>query len=142
MVNHDQKGIEAGREGQIGDKIAGKLLEGTRCGQFDGRQWRYSGVGVGFVLLAGCAALDITADKGGEAWPPEFGSDKLAGFKKARVAGGFVIMTAGKDGAAEGVISGYVDVAFVGEDARVYLPVSEMGAEWKGNIFVHGLECL
>ena len=36
MVDHDQKGIEAGREGQIGDEIAGKLLERTRCGRCDG----------------------------------------------------------------------------------------------------------
>ena len=99
-------------------------------------------MGVGFVLLAGCAAFDISAGKGGKAWPPEFGSNKLVDFKKAGVASGFMIMTAGKDGAAEGVVGGNIDAAFVGEDARVHLPVSKAGAEREGNILVHGLECL
>ena len=33
-------------------------------------------------------------------------------------------------------------MALVGEDSGINLPVSEAGAEWKGNILVHGLECL
>ena len=32
MVDHDQKGIEAGGRGEVGDKVTGDLLEGAGCG--------------------------------------------------------------------------------------------------------------
>ena len=35
---------------------------------------------VGLVLLAGFATLNVFADIGGEAWPPEFSCDELASF--------------------------------------------------------------
>ena len=31
MVNHDQQGIEARGDREVGDKITGDLLEGVRC---------------------------------------------------------------------------------------------------------------
>ena len=42
---------------------------------------------VGFVLLAKGTAFDISADKGGEAGPPEFSGDQLASFQEARMTG-------------------------------------------------------
>ena len=58
------------------------------------------------------------------------------------MAGRLVIMAALKNGAAERVISGDIDVAFVGEDACFNLPIGEARAEGKGNVLMHGLECL
>ena len=97
---------------------------------------------VGFVLLVFSTALDITMNKGGKAWPPEFGGNKLTSFKEARVAGGFMVITSFKDGTEEGVVSRDVNTAFVGEDSHFNLPVGKMGAEWKGNILMHRLKCL
>ena len=99
-------------------------------------------MGVGLVLLACHTAFNILADKGGEAWPPELGGDKLAGFEEARVSGRFMIMAVGKDGMAKGVISGNINTAFIGEDSCLHLPVSKAGAEQEGNIFVHRLKRL
>ena len=53
---------------------------------------------VSFVLLAFSTALDISADKGSKAQPPEFCGDQLAGFQEAGVSGRFVIMAIFKYG--------------------------------------------
>ena len=99
-------------------------------------------MGVGLVLLACRTAFDIAVDKGGEARPPELSSNKLVGFKEARVSGGFMIMAAGKDGSAKGVIGRNINAALIGEDFCLHLPVSKAGVEREGNILVHRLKCL
>ena len=80
MVYHNQERIKVRGDGKISDEIAGDLLEWVRSKQFDRIQWRYSGVSVGFVLLAFSAAFNISADKGSKAWPPELCSDQLVGL--------------------------------------------------------------
>ena len=75
MVDHDHERIEAGGQRKIRDKIARNLLERTRGDGFNGRKGGYGGVRVNFVLLAEGTALDVAADVGGEAGPPEFGRD-------------------------------------------------------------------
>ena len=97
---------------------------------------------VNLVLLAKGTALDIAADKGGKAGPPEFSSDQLASFQKAGMTGGFVIMAALKDGAAEGVVCRDVDAALGSKDAGFDLPVSEPGVKGKRDVLVHRLEGL
>ena len=97
---------------------------------------------VNFILLAKGTALHVAADEGGEPRPPEFSGDKLASFQEAGVAGRLVVVAAGENGTAEGIISGDVDMAFVGEDARFDLPVGEAGTEGERDILVHGLESL
>ena len=62
MVDHNQKEIEAGRDREIGDKVTRDLLERAGCKGVDGGEWWNSGMGIGFVLLAGCAAFDIFTD--------------------------------------------------------------------------------
>ena len=62
MVYHDQGGIGASRRGEIGDKVARDLLEGAGCRGVNGGEQGNSGMSVGFVLLAGCTALDIFMD--------------------------------------------------------------------------------
>ena len=89
------------------------MLEGARGDGFNGRERGYGGVRVNFVLLAEGTALDVAADVGGKAGPPEFGRDQLSCLQEARVAGGLVIMAALEDGTAEGVVRGDVDAAFV-----------------------------
>ena len=142
MVDHDQERIEAGGDGEISDEVAGDLLEGAGGDGFDGRQGGHGGVCISFILLAKGTALHVSADKGGEPGPPKFGGDKLAGFQEAGVAGGLVVMAAGKNGSSEGIVRRDVDAAFVGEDARFDLPVSEAGTEGERDIFLHGLESL
>ena len=97
---------------------------------------------VNLVLLAKGTSFDIAVDEGSKAGPPELGGDQLSGFQEAGMSGGFVIVAACKDGAAEGVISGDIDTAFIGEDAGFHLPVGQSGTEGERNILVHGLEGL
>ena len=97
---------------------------------------------VNFVLLAEGTALDISADVGGEAGPPEFSRDQLSCFQEAGMTGGFVIMAALEDGTAEDVVRGDVDAAFVHKNAGFDLPVSQARTEGKRNVLVHGLESL
>ena len=49
-------------------------------------------MGVGFVLLAGCASIHIFLDELIHTWPPMSGSDELFGFEISRVAGCLMIM--------------------------------------------------
>ena len=49
-------------------------------------------MGVGFVLLTGCASINIFFDELGHSWPPVSGSDELFGFKVSRVASGLVVV--------------------------------------------------
>jgi len=75
MVYHDQERIKAGGGGEVGDEIAGDLLEGSRGGGFNwGKGWQ-GGVCVRFVLLANGTAFNIFMDLGGETGPPKLGSD-------------------------------------------------------------------
>ena len=78
---------------------------------------------VNLVLLAKGTALDVAADEGSKAGPPEFSCDQLSCLQEARVTGGLVIMAALEDGTAEGVVRGDIDTAFVREDAGFNLPV-------------------
>ena len=80
MVYHDQERIKVRGDREIHDEITGNLLEGTGGNRFNGRQGGYGGVCVSFVLLAEGTALDIAADEGGKARPPELGGNKLACF--------------------------------------------------------------
>ena len=71
MVDHDQKGIKTIRKREVGDEITGDLLEGAGAGGRNGEERGSGWMGVDLVLLARCAAADITADVRGEAWPPK-----------------------------------------------------------------------
>ena len=75
MVYHNHERIEAGGDREICDKIAGDLLEGAGDDGFDGREGGYRRVCVNLVLLAEGTALDVAADEGSKAGPPEFGGD-------------------------------------------------------------------
>ena len=97
---------------------------------------------VNLVLLAKGTALDVAVDEGSKAGPPEFGGNQLSGFQEAGVSGGFMIMASRKDGTVEGVVSGDIDTAFVGEDAGFNLPVGQPGMEGERNVLMHGLEGL
>ena len=114
VVDHDQKGIEARRRGEVGDKVTGDLLEGAGGGGVNGGERWNGGVGVGFVLLAGGTAFNILADIGGEAGPPKFRRDELSGFQVAGVAGTLMVVATLEDSVAEGFIVGDVDTTLVG----------------------------
>ena len=95
---------------------------------------------VGLVLLAKSTAVNIAADIGSKARPLEFSGDQLASFQEAGMTGGFVIMAAFEDGAAERVVGGNIDTALISEDTRFDLPVGEAGTEGERDVLVHGLE--
>ena len=114
MVDHDQERVKACRDRKICDQVTRDLLEGARSGGFDRGKWRDGGVSIGFVLLAFSTDLDIAVDKEGQARPPEFGGDELAGLEEAGMAGGFMIMAPLKNGTTKGVISGDINMALVG----------------------------
>ena len=97
---------------------------------------------VNLVLLEKSTALNVSADKGGEAGPPELSGDQLASFQEAGMTGRFVIVAAFEDGTAKRVVRGDVDTAFVRKDAGVNLPVSQPGTEGEQDVFVHGLKSL
>ena len=88
------------------NKVTGDLLEGAGCGGVDGSEWGNSGMCVHLILLAGCTAFDVFTDVGGQARPPELGSDKLAGLQVARMSSSFIIMVTLEDGAVKGFIIG------------------------------------
>ena len=58
-----------------------------------------------------------------ETWPPELGSNELVGLEVTRVAGSFVVVAVGEDGATEGVLWRDIDATFVGQDTIIELPV-------------------
>ena len=75
MVYHDQYRIKSRRGGEVGDEVAGDLLEWAGCGGEDGdKQWGHR-VGVYLVLLAYCTPLHILSNKGSKSRPPEFSGD-------------------------------------------------------------------
>ena len=53
MVDHNQKGIEAGGRGEVSDTVAGDLLEGPGGGGADGSEQGNGWMGISLVLLAG-----------------------------------------------------------------------------------------
>jgi len=88
---------------------------------------------VRFVLLAGSTSFNVFSDIRGETGPPEFGGDKLSGFKVSGVSGCFVVMTPSEDGMTNGVIVGDVCSALVSEDSTLMLPVGEAGMKGEEN---------
>ena len=72
MVNHNQKGIKTIRKWEVHDQVTRDLLEqmgtGGQNGEGQGLGWMH----VDLVLLASSTSMDITANIGCEAWPPEF----------------------------------------------------------------------
>ena len=142
MVDHDQKGIEAGGGREVGDKVTGDLLEGAGRRGANGGEWRDGRVCICLVLLAGGASLDVFADVRGETGPPEFCRDELSSFEVTGVTGALMVMTSLENGVAKGIIIGDIDTALIGQNARVDLPVGEAGTEGERDILVHGLEGL
>ena len=67
MVNHDQKGIEAGRRREVSYKVTQDLLEGAGRRGVNGGERRDSRMSIGLVLLAICTAFNIFSDIGGQA---------------------------------------------------------------------------
>jgi hypothetical protein len=73
---------------------------------FNRGKWGNGGVGVGFVLLTHSTPFYILSDIGNEAWPPEFGGDKLASFKVAGVAGCLMVVAALENHFTEEIVVG------------------------------------
>ncbi len=142
MVYHDQKRIKRRRHGEIGDQIAGDLLEGVGCGGADRGERGNRGMRVGLVLLANGTAINIFPYIGGEAGPPEFRCYELAGFQIAGMTGGDVVVTTLQDRAAKGVIGRNIDTSLVREDTGIELPVREARAEGSRDVFFHRLKSL
>ena len=123
MVDHDQQGIKARGGGEVDDQVAGDLLEGARHVGLDWGEWRDGGVCVCLVWLTYGIAFDILTHKLCETRPPKLSGDKLASLEIARVTSGLVVMAAGEDGMAEGVLRRDIDMAFVSQDVVIKFPI-------------------
>ena len=130
MVDHDQERVKTIGDREVSDQIAGDLLKGASGSGDNGGQWRVRGVGVRFVLLAGCTARNILVDEGGKTWPPEFRGDELAGLENTGVTCCGMIVVAGDNGAAECGVSGNIDTILKGQDTSVVFPVGESRAKF------------
>ena len=53
-----------------------------------------------------------------------------------------MVVASFEDGAAEGIVSGDVDMALIGEDTGLGLPVSEVGAKGERDVLMHRLKRL
>ena len=49
-------------------------------------------MGLGLILLTGCASINIFFDELGHSWPPVSSGDELFGFKVSGVASSLVVM--------------------------------------------------
>ena len=98
-------------------------MEWSSGGRANGGKGWNGGVCVGFVSLASRTPFNVFTYERREAGPPKLGGNKLVGFKIARVAGGFMIVAAGKDGVSERGVRGNVNASLVGENALSILPV-------------------
>ena len=105
MVDHDQKGIEAIRKGEVGDQIAGDLLKGAGARGWNRKEGRSVQMCVHLVLLARSTATDVVVDVGGKAWPPELGCNQLTSFENTGKSCSGVVMVASNNRMAK-VISG------------------------------------
>ena len=92
------------------------------------------GVSVGFVLLACGTAFNILVHKLCESQPSKLRGDKLTSLEITWVTSSLMIMTMSENGAAEGILQGYVDTAFVGQDVIIKFPVGKTGPESGGNV--------
>ena len=142
VVNHNQQTVEAGGEEKVGDQVTRDLLEEMGHARSDWGEWGDGGVSIQFILLAHGAAFDVFAHILHEAQPPELSDNKLAGFKITRVTGGLMVMAAGRNGAAEGVIRRNIDMAFISKDMVIKFPVREVGPECIRDVFQGCLEVL
>ena len=67
-----------------------------------------------------------------KARPPELSSNQLVCFQEAGMAGGWVIIVMGNNGAAEVQVVGNVKMALVHKDASIVMPIRETRAEGGG----------
>ena len=125
MVNHNQKGIKTIRKGEVGDQITGDLLKGAGAGGWNGKKWGTGRVSVDLVLLARSAAMDITANIRGEAWPPEFQDNKLVNFENTLVACDRMVMVSSNNRMTKVGIGRDIHSALVRQNASIIAPVRE-----------------
>ena len=78
---------------------------------------------IDLVLLAGGIAPDTLTDKGCKAWPPELRSDELVSLQDTRMTSRGVVMMVRDDRATKVSICGNIDVALVGQDVSIIVPI-------------------
>ena len=55
-------------------------------------------------------------------------------FEITGMTSGFVVMAAGEDGAAEGILWGNIDMSFICQDMVIEFPIREAGSESSGDV--------
>ena len=123
VVHHDQKRVKPRGKGEVCNKVTEYLVEREGTGRGDRSSRGVGRVSVYFVLLASSTNSDEGTDEGGEAGPPEVGSDQLMGFEEAWMASGGMVVAATENVAAKVAIRRDVDAAFIGEDTINVLPI-------------------
>ena len=86
MVNHDHERIIAMRGREVGNQINRQLLKQPGAVGGNGRQCRYSRVGIDLHLLAKGIAGDKVADEGGHTQPPVVPRQQGISAKESSVA--------------------------------------------------------
>jgi hypothetical protein len=97
-------------------------------------------MGICFALLAEGTTFDVFAHELRKTRPLISGSDELAGFKIAWVAGRGVIMRTSNDVVVKGTRVRDVDMVLVSEEATINLPIGKVGTEGRGNGAIESLK--
>ena len=95
MVNHNQKSIKTARKGKVGDEVAGDLLKRAGAQGWNGKEGGSQWMHIDFMLLTGCASMDIAANVRGKAQPSKLRGNELASFENTRVTSSGMIVTFG-----------------------------------------------
>ena len=95
---------------------------------------------VDLVLLTRSAAMDITVNIRGKAWPPKLRGNKLASFENTRVTHCGVVMMVSNNRMAKIGIGWDINMALVSQNASIIVPVREAQAEGSGNFIRESVE--
>ena len=97
------------------------------------------GMSVDFILLTGGTAPDVLSYKGCKAWPPEFRSNKLASFQDIWVTSGRIVLV-GNNRVLKISVGRNIDVALIGQNASIVVPIREVGLEFSGEFARKSME--
>ena len=97
-------------------------------------------MGIGFILLTRHTSINVFLDELGHSWPPVSSSQELFSFQVSGESSSLVIMELSDQVQSEVVLIGDVNSSLVGENSSVIRPITELGSELCGEVFVHCLE--
>ena len=97
-------------------------------------------MGIGFILLTGCTSINVFLDELGHSWLPVSSGQELFSLQVSGVSSSLVIVELPDQVQSEVVLVGDVNSSLVGKNSSVIRPISELGSELCGEVFIHCLE--